>query len=197
MSEKDIKKRNPAEEEEEEGGGQGGSQAGQFDPLHEDPAAFGQIESDEEGEGGTGTGGGAAGEIKFRYKDPYSVSPRDEQLPSEEIKRLLTIHKDQHKGQVDKQKQTRKERAALKEGKVLYNKQQNQGRGFGPGGRMSNYKSHPIALKAQFSGIDKQVSNLPNENEAKTNPELQNRLENRNELRLGQRQTFNPKPRPS
>lgn len=197
MSEEDKKKYNPAEEDEDESGSQGsGQQAGTLDTLPEDPLARGyEEEGGEEGEGKAGAGG-AAGEIIFRYKDPYSASPRDDQLPSDEIKRLLIVHRDQHKGNVDKQKQTRKERAAIKEGKIPYNKQ-NQGRGFGPGG-VSNFKTHPIALRAQFSGIDKQVSNLPTNNEAITNDQLKNELDNRLELQLGltHRPSSAPKPRP-
>lgn len=157
-------------------------------------------EEEEQGEGtaggGTGTGG-ASGEVHFRYRDAFSVDPRDDLLPPQEIKRLLSVHKDNHKNLVKKQQLTRKERRALKEGKL---QRQTQQSGFGFGGGHVAYKQHPIASKAQFSGIDRQVNNLPNNYDADTNPEqkdaLENRLENRLQNRLQNAPKFNPKPRP-
>ena len=161
------------------------------------------IPDEEEGGSGGESSGGSTGEIHFRYKDAMSVEPRDDLLPPSEIKRLLAVHKELHKDRVDKQKITRKERKALKEGRVTRVAEQGfrVGRGFGGGaGRYSPYKQHRIAQKAQFSGMDKQVIGLPSENRAETNEEqrdaLENRLENRNELRFQNTPKFNPKPRP-
>lgn len=150
---------------------------------------------EEEGQGdqGSETGsGGKSGEIGFRFKTEIY---RDEQLPPHEIKRLLQIHKDAHKAQVTKQKLTRKERQALKEGRKDLVSQYRTGYGAG-GGNASIYKKHPISNKAQFSGIDKQVSALPTENEADTNPELRDKLENRYNYNYQPTKQFNPKPRP-
>ncbi|MHB1947689.1 MAG: hypothetical protein ACYCQI_06200 [Gammaproteobacteria bacterium] len=151
-----------------------------------------KFQSDDEGESGQGSGG-KTGEIRFIYRDAMSLPPRDDMLPPSEIKRLLIIHKDLHRERVEKQKMTRKEREALKEGKLHLQASYMQGLGQG-GGTRSNYKKHPIANKAQFSGIDKQTSNLPTEFNAETNLEMQNKLENRYVLRNAPK--FNPKPRP-
>lgn len=150
----------------------------------------------------SGSSGSSTGEIHFRYKDAMSVEPRDDVLPPSEIKRLLTVHKEIHKERVNKQKLARKERKALKEGRVarVAVNGVRAGRGGGGGGRYSPYKQHPITQKAQFSGMDKQVIGLPSENQAQTNEELrdalENRLQNRNELRHQNTPKFNPKPRP-
>lgn len=145
--------------------------------------------------GDTGSGG-KSGEIGFRYKTEIY---RDEQLPPAEIRRLLQIHKEAHKAYVTKQKLTRKERLALKEGRKDLTSQYRLGQGAGGGGR-STFKKHPISNKAQFSGIDKQLSGLPTENAAETNEELRNQLENKLENKYNHRFTptkqFNPKPRP-
>jgi hypothetical protein len=151
----------------------------------------------DEGESGE-TGGTSSGEIHFRYKDILSTVPRDDVLPDSEIKRLLIVHQDLHKDRVDKQKAVRKERQALKEGRTKvwtsYDEKR-MGRGFS-GGSSSPYKSHPITNKAQFSGIDRQVTSLPTENQAETNSDLRDQLENQNRNVLRHSPKFNPKPRP-
>ena len=157
-----------------------------------------EIEKNKEGEGetgGEGSIGGAAGEVQFRYRDAYSLGPRDDQLPAAEVKRLLVVHNESHKAWVVKQKQTRAERKAFKEGK----KNHQAGLGLGGGsGAASPYKKHPISDKAQFSGRDRQVISLPTEYVAETNPEFVDRLENRleNRYQLQNAPKFNPKPRP-
>src|SRR5436190_21105131 len=114
---------NPFEEEEEQGGEQGGE----------------------------GSGGIQTGEIRFHYKDAMAIAPRDDQLSPKEIERLLIVHKDFHKINVDKQKQTRRERDAVKDGQFRFRQ------GLGQAAGISRFKKHPISYKAQFSGIDKQV----------------------------------------
>ena len=153
-----------------------------------------KISEEEDDEGSQGSGG-QTGEIEFRYKDAMSVANRDDLLPASEIKRLLIVHKDIHKERVDKQKATRAERNALKEGKYVAPSiaQQLSGRGAG---RSSPYKKHPISDKAQFSGVDKQVVGIPTLNEAKTNEELKDKLENKLQNRLQNAPKFNPRPRP-
>lgn len=154
----------------------------------------------ETGDQGTGEGGqgGKSGEIAFRYTDVLSVEPRDDVLPPIEIRRILAIHKDIHKERVDKQKLTRKERQALKEGRIIYNAAANYRTGIGSpgGGTRSQYKTHPIAAK--FSGMDPKVNAFPSENISETNLDKKNELENRleNKLRLQNAPRFNPKPRP-
>lgn len=151
--------------------------------------------------GGTaGTGGGSSGEIHFRYQDILSTGLRDDLLTGRELKRVLAVHNDIHKARVDNQKQIRKERKILKEGrtnlassKETMIAQRARGNSMG---RTSPYKKHPISEKAQFSGIDKQVSALPSENMAETNKEQQNELQNRNELQLRHSNKYTPKPRP-
>jgi len=165
-----------------------------------------KIDQDEEstqgGESGDTGQGGVTGAVHFRYQDSLATR-RDDALPPTEIRRLLTIHQDLHKEFVNKQKLTRKERKALKEGPRTLDSRQGYGSRYGHGaGRVSPYKQHPITSKAQFSGMDRQVIGLPNENLQNTNDDkrnelenrLEHRLENRNELRAAPK--FNPVPRP-
>lgn len=170
-----------------------------------------QKELAEEDEGGstgagagtdTGTGGigGSTGEIAFRYKDPMSGPNRDDLLPASEIKRLLIVHKELHKERVDKQRSTRAERAAKKEGRYIpltVEQQIRNGLRSGSAGGSSKYKKHRISDKAQFSGIDKQVVGIASINEAQTNEKARDALENKLENRLQNRATpkFNPRPR--
>lgn len=139
--------------------------------------------------------GGKSGEIGARVKIEIS---RDDLLSPSELKRLISTHQDLHKSYVDKQKLLRKERKALKEGQKALVKQIHQSRmGLGGGGSAARFKQHPINNKAQFSGVDKQVSNIPTQFEAETNSKLKNDLENRHELKhqFQPKRTFNPKPR--
>ena len=94
-------------------------------------------------------------------------------------------------------KLTRKEREFLKNGRkdLIQQHRTRYGLGGGASGG-SHYKKHPISNKAQFSGIDKQVTALPTENEANTNDELRNKLENRLNYNLQPKRQFNPKPSP-
>jgi len=142
--------------------------------------------------------GGAGSGIEFHYHDVASTEQRDDALSPEELKRLLTVHKDVHKSRVDKQKITRKERKEMKEGPVnlTTRKAYTEGTGYG-GGAYSKYKTHPVAAK--FSGIrDQKISAIPSENIAETNQEQKQELENKNEnkLKLNYQPGFNPKPRP-
>ena len=147
--------------------------------------------NEDDDKGGEG-GGKSSGDIHFRYKDILSTGPRDDVLPEGEIKRLLIVHQDLHKNRVEKQKVTLKERKAAKEGRY---ENKNRGHGFAGGGA-SPYKKHPISNKAQFSGIDRQVTALPTENQAETNSETKEKLENQNRNVLRHSPKFNPKPRP-
>lgn len=160
---------------------------------------FYKEEDDDSGSTGTGT------KIHFRYRDSMALPPRDDVLPPAELKRLIQVHTDLHKSSVEKQKQTRKERTAAKEGKLHLSANYQQGYGHGYGqGRSNQYKKHPIADKAYFSGIDKQNLILPSEYNAETNLEkqqeldyrLENQLKNRLENRLANRPAFNPKLKP-
>jgi hypothetical protein len=81
----------------------------------------------EGGSEGTGTG------IEFHF-DVLTPEPRDDALPPNEIKRLLAQHQDIHKARVDKQKLTRKERQALKEGRAALISAANFRAGFNAGG---------------------------------------------------------------
>lgn len=153
-----------------------------------------QDEDDQGEQGGTGT---QTGGTEFHYVDVLSTPPRDDVLPPNEIRRLLSEHQDLHKKRVDNQKLTRKERKAIKEGRVILNSTATYRAGLRATGGASLYKTHPIAYK--FSGMrDTKVSAFPSDNIAETNldkkEELQNRLEN--QLRLRNAPKFNPKPRP-
>jgi hypothetical protein len=154
--------------------------------------------------GGEGKGG-QAGEIRFRFRDAAQLPPRDDALPPSEIKRLLIVHKELHKSRVDNQKTTRKERQALKEGRLnqVASYQQRMA-GFEGIQGSSKYKQHPISNRAQFAGIDKQLIGIPTEFNAETNLEMRDKLENknrlthRNELRneLRNENRYTPKFRP-
>jgi len=150
-------------------------------------------QSGESGESGK-SGGGVAGKIKFDWE----VLPVTKKLPPGEVKRILAALKQSHLEKVRKERIKRKDRKALKEGKRTNQYGAANGYGYG-GGPAGNNKKHPIlGDSAQFSGmIDHQVTPVPDENTADTNPEQRN--ENKNELTLGLRlaPTNTPKPRPN
>lgn len=161
------------------------------------------INQDEEdkqgGESGSTGQGGATGEVRFRYRDAMSTGPRDDERSPSEIKRLLDVLDDRQLELVKKQKDKRKDRKAVKEGRVSLSAA-NSGLRSG-GGRSSPYKDHPTLVnKAQFNGMDPQMVPLVNKNNADTNQEnrKENRLENRlqNQLRHQNVPKFNPTPRP-
>jgi len=146
-------------------------------------------------EEGTGTaGGGVGGKIHYKFQDAASIPPRDDALPPSEIRRLLIVHRDVHKERVDKQKLTRKEREALKEGKLHLVAGYRQALGIREGG-IGKFVPHPILKdKAQFGVIDRQNNNNPTEFDAETNLEMRDKLENRFVHRNAPK--FHPKPRP-
>jgi len=154
------------------------------------------VQDEEEGsQTGESGQGGVAGEIQFRYKDAMSIAPRDDALSPSEVKRLLAVHHDLNKSYIDKQRQTRKERKQLKEGRASLTSRQVVTARAGRGGR-SPYKKHPISNRAQFSGVDRQISALPTENLAETNEQKKNELQNQHRLTYQNAPRFNPKPRP-
>lgn len=150
----------------------------------------------------SGSLGGATGEVHFRYKDAMSTDPRDDQLSPAETTRLLSAHEAAQKARVDRQKQARKERQAQKEGRVTL-RAAHTGAGLRAGvgvGSRSSFKTHPISQKAQFSGMDRQIVPDINLNKRDINDErrseVENRLENRNELRLQNAPRYTPTIRP-
>jgi len=149
---------------------------------------------DEGGETGTGSSGGQSGKIEFRDFVTSRAEMRDDLLPFEEIKHLITIHKDIHESKVEQQKAKRDQYKDLKNGKIPL---QTFRAGLAGSGMNAQFKANPIlANKAQFSGIDKQVNSLPTENLAETNQDKRDELLNELRYRLGYeaRPTFNPKP---
>lgn len=136
---------------------------------------------DDDDSGNTGTGS----EVHFRYRDAMSLGPRDDELPLADIRHFMAIHKDIHKDRVDKQRILLNEREALKAGKKPTSHYQ-------VGQERGNYKTHWLSSTAQFSGIDKQVTQVPNQNEANTNDQLKDELQNRLNYKPGQK--FHPKP---
>lgn len=139
---------------------------------------------------GTGTGG-QSGSIHFRYHDIYSSHSRDDLLPMTEIQRLLAVEGERHKALVVNQKHERQQRKKLKNLPQNYH----AGIGYRAGGQQSPYKAHPITQRAQFSGMDKQVTTLPSENAANTNSDVKEALENRLEQRLQQRMQYRSTPK--
>lgn len=152
-----------------------------------------KVTEEEGGETGeSGTTGGQSGQIEFR-EFIGGVPLRDDLLTGEEKRRLLSVHEGAHEGAVKKQKDTHDQRKALKEGKISLPAYR---QGLASGGS-SQYKSHPmLSDKAQFSGIDRQVNNLPTENIAETNNDKREELQYQYNLvhRPQHAMKFNPKP---
>jgi hypothetical protein len=148
-------------------------------------------------ESGSGTsGGGQSGKIEFRFQDAMQVPSRDDQLPASEIRRLEFVHKDVHKEWVTKQKHTRIERAARKDGHPTQRLPAEYQVGYGGGGgSISKYKKHPISDK--FRGMaDPKENPVPDLRDSQTNSELKDKLENQLQHRLQNQPKFNPRPRP-
>ncbi len=139
------------------------------------------------------TSGGASGQVEFQNFIHAEQARRDDLLPPDEIRRLLAVNKNLHETKVKKQKALRDERKALKEGQTNL---QDYRQGLA---EQSNYKPHPIlSEKAQFSGRDRQVNDLPNENIADTNPNDRHELKNNYEKKYQPQNApkFTPKPTP-
>ncbi|MBX3709168.1 MAG: hypothetical protein KIT56_04065 [Gammaproteobacteria bacterium] len=138
--------------------------------------------------------GGQSGKIEFRDFLATGANLRDDLLSFEEKKHLIAIHQDVHELKVKQQKEKRQQYKDLKEGKIPLKTYRE---GLAASGMGAQYKANPmLANKAQFSGIDKQVNNLPTENLAETNQEKRDELLNELKYRLGYQPTptFNPKP---
>lgn len=144
---------------------------------------------DEDDTGSSGQGG----RVEFTDFITGRNQLREDQLPPNELRRLLAAHDQAHKGRVEKQKVLRDQRNDLKNGKVTLD---NYRQGLASG-MSSQYPAHPIlSSKAQFSGVDRQNNPVPTENQAQTNDENRNELENQYRLRhapeIGKK--FNPRP---
>jgi len=151
-----------------------------------------QEDEDREGGGASSSGSG----VQFRDFLGDKQANRDDLLSAEEIRRLMVVHGDVHEIKVKKQKELRDQRKSVREGKVSLNAFR---QGLMGGGLASQYKVNPIlADKAQFSGIDSQVTPLPDENIAETNPDLRDALEHQYRLQNQPRNAphFHPKPKP-
>lgn len=152
------------------------------------------IKEDESGEGEAG--GGQSGQIEFRDFLSNVERVRDDLLPANEKRRLLSVHKDTHITRVKAQKERRELYAKLKSGKIPLRAYRE---GSMSAGMSSQFKPNPaIADKAQFSGIDKQVIGDPTQNVAETNQDQRQEVDNELRYRLGMQNTpkFNPKPSP-
>lgn len=157
---------------------------------------------EEEGESGQG---GKSGAVEFRYRDILSGDARDDALPDSDIHHLLIVHEDIHKERVDNQKNKRKERDDIKNGRVNAKNYDALGLRIGSGaggggGGVSPYKSHPLSNHAQFSGAtDRKVTGVPSDSLSETNDknknDLLNELDLRNRHTLKQAPKFNPRPR--
>lgn len=149
----------------------------------------GKSKLDEEGDDSSGQGSG----IEFRDFVAGSGSKRDDQLPPDELKRILLIHSEAQEARVKKQKELRDQRKDLKAGKISLDAYR-QGK---QAGMSSQYPPHPaLSDKAQFSGIDQQNNPVPTENNAQTNEANRNELELQYRLRHQPQhaQKFHPKP---
>lgn len=141
---------------------------------------------------GTGESGGQSGQIEFRdFINPGAS--REDLLPPDQRKRLLSEHDAQHAERVKKQKIARDDYKAVKNGKKSVQSLR-EGRGSGLN---STYLPHPkLSQQAQFSGIDSKVSPNPADNVADTNEADRNDLENQYRLQHAPKfqPKFNPKP---
>lgn len=150
---------------------------------------------DDQEDSGSGSGG-QSGQIEFRDFTASTQHTRDDLLPADEKKRLLSVHKDTHEQRVKKQKDLRELRTELREGKLNQQRYREGLAKAGLGGG-SQYKANPVlANAAQFSGIDKQENPLPTHNEANTNDGDRKELADRFELRYAPKNApvFNPRP---
>jgi hypothetical protein len=143
---------------------------------------------------GTTGSGGQGGKIEFHDFLATGANVRDDLLSFEEKKHLIATHKDVHELKVKQQKEKRDQYKNLKEGKVTLKSFRE---GLMASGVNAQFKANPIlARSAQFSGIDRQVNQLPTENLAETNQEKRDELLNELKYRLGYQPApaFNPKP---
>lgn len=135
---------------------------------------------------------GQGGKIEFHDFVTGPVSLRDDQLPADELRRLLSIHKDASEDRIKKQKELRDLRKEQKEGNKL--RQTGQGLSSGMG---AQYPQHPI-LSDKFRGADPTVNPNPSENISQTNEANRNELQHKYQLthqpQLRPGQQFNPKP---
>lgn len=145
------------------------------------------------GSGDDTSGGGAGGKVEFHDFITSTKQTRDDMLPPDEIRRLRDfVHKDRNANSVKKQKESKENLKAVKEGKKTV---QEYRQGLGGTGMSSQFKSHPVlSVAAQFSGIDRTVTPLPTENNENTNDELKDKLEN--EYRLTHQLQNVPRPLP-
>lgn len=154
-------------------------------------------ETDSTGSGGNSSGGNSSG-VNFRDFTKSTTETRDDLLPAHALKTLISNHQDLNEQKVKEQKLQREKYKDLKNGKMSL-EQYRQTQGLGAQGGYNKFKPNPIlANSAQFSGIDRQVNSLPNENNAETNKDKQNELTYQHQLRLENRlintPTFNPRP---
>jgi hypothetical protein len=152
-------------------------------------------DSQEGGETGGESGeGGISGAIQFHDFTSTAENIRDDLLSFEQIRRLISNHKETNEFRVKGQKEKRDQYKKLKEGKIQLQAFRERERAAG---RYPSQYVHPVlANKSQFSGIDKQVNMLPNESVADTNNEKREELRNelRHRLGLSAAPKFNPKP---
>ncbi len=148
------------------------------------------VDEDESESGGSGEQGQGG---KIVFKDFLAPLPSREDLLPDEKRRLLSQHDHLVEANVKKQKDKRSHYKALKEKKISLSAHRE---GLA-NGMQSQYRNHPVLSdKAQFSGIDRQVNPVSNENIADTNEANRNELENQYRLRHapGMQPKFNPKP---
>lgn len=138
------------------------------------------MNSNDEDESGKG---GKSGQVEFREFIASGENLRDDLLSDNDKKRLLSIHKDSQLDKVKKQKELRDVRQAIKDGRVPL---QSYRQGMMEAAMNAGYKAHPLSNSAQWSGRDRQVTELPSENLADTNPK------DRDELQLQFRLTHQP-----
>jgi hypothetical protein len=155
-------------------------------------------EDDEDSAGGESSGGGASGDIVFRLPNLLSQQ-RDDLLPQSEINRKIAVVEGLQKRLTEKQKERMKALKTLREGETLSNMYERGAKGeFGSGyGSSNQYKEHPVSRTAQFSGAENKVVGVPNLNQADTNEENKNKLENEYDYKLQNKLQYQNAPKKS
>src|SRR5438045_902483 len=82
------------------------------------PLPLKENQDGDSGDVGTGSSGGQSGKIEFRDFLASGANLRDDLLPIDEKKRLLSTHKDLHESKVKQQKEKRDQYKDLKNGKL-------------------------------------------------------------------------------
>jgi hypothetical protein len=164
------------------------------------PKTLNHLEDENQGDDGdesSGSQGGRSGQVEFHdFLSPGGS--REDLLSYDEKKHLLLIHKDGNEIRLKKAKDLIADRLKIKEkvGKFLHSVYE-YGKSFAQGAH-NQYKPNPaLHDKAQFSGVDKQVSPDSTINDAITNEAERQEPENEYRKRFTPELTPHFRPTPT